>query len=305
MSFRKMSFKKFNLVNYLFLFLFLSCSLLTGNDTKTKKDKRAEIYYSHGTSKLILKDYTNALKFLLKAKSLKPNDTKILNNLAMTYYFKKDFKKSQENFLKALHSDSQNSDARNNLASLYLKRGLLKKAEREYRRVQENLIYPHQYRVSYNLALIHLKRGKIKSALKHLKSSISGKKDYCPAKYLLGELYFSQKLYESAYKNFLEASKGACYSEPAPHFKQALALEKLGKSQEAQKKYELIIEKFPNSSFGNLAKKKTPKIIEPSFLQDSELLKAENKKNNLKAFKLFEGFENQKNTEIMTTSPRF
>ena len=160
----KMSFKKFNLVNYLFLFLFLSCSLLTGNDTKTNKDKRADIYYSHGTSKLILKDYTNALKFLLKAKSLKPNDTKVLNNLAMTYYFKKDFRKSQENFLKALRSDPQNSDARNNLASLYLKRGLLKKAEREYRRVQENLIYPHQYRVSYNLALIHLKRGKRETA---------------------------------------------------------------------------------------------------------------------------------------------
>ena len=300
-----MIFKKFQLINYLFLSLFLSCSLLTGNDTKTNTNKRAGIYYSHGTSKLILKDYTNALKFLLKAKSLKPNDTKILNNLAMTYYFKKDFKKSQENFLKALNSDPRNSDARNNLASLYLKRGQLKKAEKEYQKVLEDLVYPHQYRVNYNLALIYLKRGKVKNAFEHLKSSISGKKDYCPAKYLLGDLYFSQKLYNLAYKNFVEASKGTCYGEPAPHFKQALSLEKLGKLQEALKKYELIVEKFPNSHFEKLAKKKSSNIRKPSFLESSKLFKKENKTENLKALKLFEGFEDQKNTEIMTTSPRF
>tara|TARA_Y100001954_G_scaffold114555_1_gene123908 strand:- start:499 stop:1410 length:912 start_codon:yes stop_codon:yes gene_type:complete len=301
----KMSSKKFNLLNYLFLFLFQSCSLLTGNDTKTNKDKRADIYYSHGTSKLILKDYTNALKFLLKAKALRPNDTKILNNLAMTYYFKKDFKKSQESFLKALRANPENSDARNNLASLYFKRGFLKRAEKEYLRVLEDLIYPHQYRVHYNLALIYLKRGKVKSVLKHLKSSIAGKKDYCPAKFQLGELYFSQKLYQLAHKNFLEASKGTCYGEPAPHFKQALALEKLGKPQEALKKYELIIEKFPDSNFGKFAKKRSRNIVKSSFMKSTELLKIENKKDNLKAFKLFEDFENQKNTEIMTTSPRF
>ena len=40
-------------------------------------------------------------------------------------------------------------------------------------------------------------------------------------------------------------------------------------------------------------------------MKSTELLKIENKKDNLKAFKLFEDFENQKNTEIMTTSPRF
>ena len=300
-----MSSKNLNLINYLFLFLFLSCSLLSGNDTKTNKDKRAGIYYSHGTSKLILKDYTNALKFLLKAKSLRPNDTKILNNLAMTYYFKKDFKRSQENFLEALRYDPKNSDARNNLASLYLKRGFLKRAEREYLKVQEDLVYPHQYRVNYNLALIYLKKGQVKNAFKHLKSSIAGKKDYCPAKYQLGELYFSQKLYKLAYKNFLEASKGTCYGEPAPHFRQALALEKLGKPKEALKKYELIIEKFPNSDFGILAKKKTRNIIKPSFMKDSELLKTENIQGSLKAFKLIEDFEDRKNTEIMTTSPRF
>ena len=209
----KMTLKNCNYILYLFIFSFLSCSLLTGPNTKTNEDKKADIYYSHGTSKLILKDYTNALKFLLKAKSLRPDDTKILNNLAMTYFFKRDYKKSQENFLKALRSDPKNSDARNNLASLYLKRGLLKKAEKEYKKVQKNLIYPHQYRVSYNLALINLKRGDIKSAFQYLKSSTSVKKDYCPAKYLLGNLYFSQKLYELAHQNFLEASKGTCYSK--------------------------------------------------------------------------------------------
>ena len=129
--------------------------------------------------------------------------------------------------------------------------------------------------------------------------------EYCPAKFLMGNLYYSQKLYKLAYQNYQEASKGTCYSEPAPHFKQALTLEKLGKLKEAQKKFLFLHEKFPATHFGNLAKQRSLQKKDISFLKNSELFQSEGEKEELKAFKQFESFKNQKDTEIMTTSPRF
>ena len=253
---RKILIKNNNLIVLILLLTIFSCSLADRNKNKSNKEKKADIYYSHGTSKLISKEYTQALRYLLKAKALRPNDSKILNNLGMTYFFKKNYKRSRIHLERAISSNPKNSDARNNLASLYFKLGKLNKAKNEYETVLKDLLYSHQYRVLYNLALIDLEKGMRSTALDKLKLSISNKKDYCPAKYLLGQIQFSQKDFEKALESYKDASKGVCYGEAAPHFMQGLTFEKLGLLKSAREKYQFIIEKHPQSKYARLSRKR-------------------------------------------------
>lgn len=209
-------------------------------------NERAELFYTHGTSKLIEKEYTEALDYLLKAAELAP-DSKIMNNLGMAYFFKDQYTLAEKHFEKALTYDSKNSDARNNLASLYFKTNRLSLAEREYKKVLEDLIYMDTYRVYYNLALISEKRGNIREANDFLKLSVKNKEDYCPANFKLGQLASNSLKLKEALDHFKKASKGACYELPAPHFEQAVIYAKLGETKKAHEKFAEIMARFPTS----------------------------------------------------------
>lgn len=287
---RKVLTKNHSLSVLILVFTIFSCSLADRNRNKSTEEKKADIYYSHGTSKLISKEYTQALRYLLKARALRPKDSKILNNLGMTYFFKKNYKRSRIHLERAILLDPKNSDARNNLASLYFKLGKLNKAKNEYEAVLKDLIYSHQYRVLYNLALIDLRKGIKNAARDKLELSISNKKDYCPAKYLLGQIHFSQKAYRKALESYQDASKGVCYGEAAPHFMQGLTFEKLGLLKSARDKYQFIIEKHPQSKYAKLSKKRT--------------LRGPYKNADIKKVRFFEN-DSKNESRVIMTSPNF
>ena len=139
------------IIGLFFIFSLLGCS--------TKKQKKitlrkAELYYGHGTENLISRNYTKALEFLLKANELDPDNSKIINNMAMAYYFKKQRNTAINLLKKAIKLDPKNSDAKNNLASIYVDSNMLQEAKDLYKQVQKDLIYSHQYRTFYNLAVI-------------------------------------------------------------------------------------------------------------------------------------------------------
>ena len=138
--------------------------------------KKAELYFSQGTTELVSKRYTKALEYLLKARELNPNDTRIYNNLGMGYYFKGHQKKALTYLKKSVELDSRNSDARNNLAGIYLEKGEWELARREYLEVLRDLLYDNQYRTYYNLALLDLRQGRSASALNYFKRSLADKR---------------------------------------------------------------------------------------------------------------------------------
>lgn len=229
-----------------------------GSSSKEKqaKIKRADLHYSHGTEALVNKEYTTALDHLMKANKLKPNQSNILNNLGMAFYFKKEEARALKNLLLALKADPKNSDARTNVASLYLEMNQLNKAEEHYRIVLKDLIYKHQYRVHYNLAIVEKKRGNYDKSVVQLKKAIEIKDDYCPANFKMGNLAFRRYDYQTALKYFRDATKGSCYNLAEPHLKQAEAMIHLKKYTEARLKLTDIKNQFKGTRYDTLAKVK-------------------------------------------------
>lgn len=234
----------------------MSCS----NQNYLRSQAKAKLYYTRGTHHLIQKEYSRALKFLLKAHEQDLQDSKILNNLGMSYYFKKQYLLAQKYLQKAIDNDPKNIDALNNMASLHLSQGKKEEAKILYGRALKDLIYTQQHRIYYNMALIDIEEGHIAKAIVKLKKAYDLKKDYCTANYKLGKIYYKRHNYKEALLWFNNAQQGECYSHPLPRYNYALTLATLGKYKEAIVAFQNIVESFPRSQVQKLAKIKMQEI---------------------------------------------
>ncbi len=236
------------------------------------QSKQSEIYFSAGTQSLMEKQYTDALKNLIQANKLDPNNSEILNNLAMAFYFKGETGMAIKHLERALEVDDKNSDAKTNLASIYFKEGKISEAEALYQKVLKDLTYEKQARTYFNLGVIELQaKNNLSRAESYFKRSIKEDENYCPSYYHLGLIQFKQRQLNTALKTFKLASMGTCYESPAPHYYQALTLIQLSRYDEARIKLDEIDTRFKNSSFAKMARMKVIEInqLEKNKSQES------------------------------------
>jgi Tfp pilus assembly protein PilF len=240
--------KKLNFTILIALFIALTGCATNTPGVKSPKEKKAELYYVHGSRALIIKDYTAALKNLLKSIEYDDSNPKAHNNLGMAYFFKNNIPKAKEHLNRALRIDPKNSDARNNLGSIYMHEKQYGKAKQEYLTVLKDLTYPLQHRVYYNLALIDLVYKRTDKAIANLLKSVKENDGYCPSFYQLGLIANQKREYHQSLEYFKKASSGTCVNDPKPHYQVADALLKLNEHQRALFKFKEIISSFPESS---------------------------------------------------------
>ena len=236
----------------LLVLITLSCS---SQKEKSTAERRATLYYTQGTQNLIDQDYTQALKNLLEAKKYRPNDTKVLNNLGMAYYFKKSINNAKTYLKQALQIDDKNSEARMNLANILMEEKKYNQAETQFKRILEDLVFNQQYKTYHNLSKLEMKKNNQVAAVDYLKKSIEANENYCPGFYDLGKIQFNQGKYIQAERNFREASMGLCYKSPEPRFFRAKSLVKLNQLFEASQILEEMTETFAMTKWEAIARK--------------------------------------------------
>jgi len=123
------------------VFCVVSCA--TANIKVQKQQGEAirnlgEEYYNQG-------DYTSALKELLKAQALYPDDPFLQNDLGLTYKAKKRLDLAIKHFKKALEIKPDYAPAKNNLGTVYLDKEEWDTAIKYFKEVSENMLYatPH------------------------------------------------------------------------------------------------------------------------------------------------------------------
>ena len=241
-----------------FITLALSMLMLAACASKNSlQSKQAELYFGAGTQSLMAKEYTEALKNLLEANRLDPNNHEILTNLGMAYYFKGEKNLAIKTLKESVKINNKNSDAKLNLASIYYKDGDFDNAEKLYKKVLADLTYDKQARTYYNLGLLELQaRRDSVAAESYFKKSIKEDDNYCPAYYQLASIQYQRRQFNTALKNFKEASMGTCYESAAPHYYQALAMIELRRFEEARIKLDDIETRFPKTQFAAKARHK-------------------------------------------------
>lgn len=234
------------------LLLIASCS--SGSSTK---NKQSTLYFNAGTQSLMDKDYTAALTSLLKANAMDPENSDILTNLGMAYFFKGE-KESGIRYLKeALKFNENNSDAKVNLASIYFLDKNYNEAERLYIEVTKDLTYDKQARNYYNLGLVEMQAYKnLTKAEDYFKRSVKEDENYCPSYFQLGHIRYTRRQFNTALKFFREAGMGTCSESPAPHYYQGLTLIELGKFDDARMKLDEVESRFKKSTYAVKARSK-------------------------------------------------
>lgn len=97
-----------------------------------------EEYYKQG-------DYTSALRELLKAEALNPDDPFLHNDLGLIYKAKKRLDLAVKHFRRALEIKPDYAPAKNNLGAVYLDKKEWDTAIKYFKEVSENMLYatPH------------------------------------------------------------------------------------------------------------------------------------------------------------------
>ncbi len=92
--------------------IFWGCASQSQNEKFKDPDyQKAMIHYQQGTEELVQKNYSDALRNLLKADEYYPKDDLIKNNLGMAYFMKGQMEKAKVQFQKALSLNVKNFDA--------------------------------------------------------------------------------------------------------------------------------------------------------------------------------------------------
>jgi len=252
------------------IFLVSACS----SDQAKLAKKRSELYFASGTQSLLVKDYTEALKNLLEANKLDPENDEIITNLAMAYYFKGEKDLALKELNHALSINENNSDARINIASIYSAEGKYQEAEELYHRVLKDLTYDKQARTYLNLALVALKfRQDSVQAEKYLTKALQEDENYCPAHYQLGLIRYKQRKFKKALESFKDSMMGTCQKTPASMFYVGSCYQELKNYDLAKSFYRDLSLQFAKSPFSSKAKSKLMSLDDSLIIHNAQQVK--------------------------------
>ena len=111
-----------------------------------------EVYYKQG-------DYTSALRELLKAEALYPDDPFLQDDLGLTYKAKKRLDLAAKHFRKALEIKPDYAPAKNNLGAVYLDKKEWD-AIKYFKEVSENMLYATPHKALANLGWAYYNKEK-------------------------------------------------------------------------------------------------------------------------------------------------
>jgi Tfp pilus assembly protein PilF len=268
-------------LSIILIILMVTISCASNKNAKTSDERKANLYYTQGTQNLLDAQYTNALKNLLEAYKYRPNDTKILNNLGMAYYYKKSVGNAKRFLNEALELDPKNSDARMNLANIHMEQADYTSAETQYKKILQDLLFPKQFQTYHNLAKLEQKRRNTLATKKYLAQSIEANENYCPAYFDLGTIQMEEGQFAKAEQNFKEASMGLCYKKPEPRFLRAKALVQMNQYFEATQILEEMTETFAMTKWEQIARRGIDKIKKAHDKKVLNTLEAKNTKKTI------------------------
>jgi len=233
-------------VTLLLLLTLFACVPVTPKSKQTDTE-RANVHYKMAQAKLQSGNPTGALKELLAAVELDPENAIIQIALAQTYQRKKAYSLAEKHYLKALELSDNDPRYENNLASLYLDLEQWDKAIYYFDQATHNLLFVDTAVSIAGKGYAYYKKNDFQTALGYLNESIELAPRYA------SPYFFKSKIYHAMGNINKEkiALKRAIQIEPKflePRYQLALLLAQENSIAEAIDQLEAIIEYSPNTA---------------------------------------------------------
>ncbi len=239
-------------------FLIAVISLILTSGCASKKANRdkddAALHLQIGTTLFTNRKYPEALKELLIAAKLDPENSTTQNNLALTYFVRDRFDLAQKHVDIAIKLNPDYTEARNNRARILIERGLYAEAISEAKRVTNDLTYQFPIRGWTNVSLAYFRKGDFINARDSATEALKIERTNCFAQTILGRSLLELSMLKDAAET-LDRAIVACRAEgqdEAAYFA-GLANYKLGKSAAAVARLKEVLKDYPQGRYAKKA----------------------------------------------------
>lgn len=227
----------------LFAFGMVSCATKISEE----KNETAELHLQIANDYLKKENYPIALKELLIAEDLDPNNPAVQANLGLVYFMRERYELSEKHYKKAISIKPDYTDAKNNLGRVYVEIGQYKQAEVLLKDVLSDLTYIDFPKAYANYGVLEFKRKNYASATGYFKKSLERDRENCYTQVYLGRCYLELK--DTTYAVLqLEKAIPFCQQIGADeaHFYSAIALYRNDQKDKARIRFEELIRLFPS-----------------------------------------------------------
>ena len=235
------------------IFLMLGALLSLGACAPVEKPGQSNSHYILGVSYLRTGDPTMALKELLKAEEIEPDNAEIQAALGQALLLKKALSESETHYKLALKLDEGNPHYQNNLAALYLKMERYDDAIKYFRMAASNLLFPRPEVSWTGLGYAELKKENYSEALIAFDKALALNWRFPAAYVRRGEVYYAQGEVDKAIAEYKLALDHAPTSTLA-HYDLGVAYLKKRNTDQAISYFESVLNLEPQSELGRQSK---------------------------------------------------
>jgi len=240
----------------LLLSVFLAC---TSKENLAQQKEQARAKRNLGEAYLRQGNYTAALRELLTAEAMNPEDYFVQDDLGLAYYYKGQSEKAIYHFKKAIALKDDYGPARNNLGNAYAEQKEWDKAIEQYKIVTSDLLYATPQFPYSNLGVAYYQKKQYELSEKYFKAALKISPDFDRALYGLAQTYIATGRVPEAVKSLEFAVKK--HPEVAGlHFELAKAYMLKRDYQKAYGSYIRVVQIDPDSPLADLALKEVHRI---------------------------------------------
>jgi tetratricopeptide (TPR) repeat protein len=222
--------------------LFACAGQRVGKDPELAKATRSigEAYMNQG-------DLTAALRELLKAEQLNPDDPIVHNDLGLCYMLKKRMPDAIAHFKKAIDLKPGYAPARNNLGTAYLEMKEWDAAIEVFKEITQDLLYATPHYPLANLGLAYYHKGQYRTAMRYYKKALEIQPDFANALRGVGRIYLATNQGRLALK-YLQRAVKVAPKAPEIHYDLGEAYLLVGQYREARSAYLDVVDLAPPES---------------------------------------------------------
>ncbi len=238
-----------------YLLLLLVLIGLAACANKARLREQAGNHINIGSAYLGSAQYNSAMKELLEAQRLTPDDPKVHYLLGIAYHGKGLDGKAIEEFQRAIALNPDDSSVHNYLGAMYLDQGRLDEAIASFNRALANILYDTPAMTLYNLGRAYYGKGQYDAALKHYRDAASREPETVLMPLIekeIGRVWLAKEDTTEAIRHFLKSIELAP-SLAESHYWLGLCYRKQNRSDEAMAAFRTAAKMAPNTEFGRKA----------------------------------------------------
>lgn len=233
-----------------FFSYFVLCVVFVGCASKESMNaEKADLRMQNGVAFIQNDNLPMALKELLIAEELDPNNPLIHNNLGLVYFLRQKLDLSIKHYSKAVELKNNFTEAKNNLARVYIEVKQYNKAEKLLNEVVADLTYGNLAGAYMNYGLMRFAQNRFLDAKTLFRKVLEWNREDC-----YGQVYYGRSFLElgetKEASEQLDKAAPFCVMDKIDdaHYFSAIAYYRLGNKDKALARFNEAIKLFPQGA---------------------------------------------------------